>query len=480
MSYLVHVFLPLNLNVEELTKKMPTTGIENFKIEKLKFIISEILTIPANNKDLPIEDGFIPVNATILRRKIRNAKQYLDYLVEAGVLECDNRYINGEKSRGYKFAQGYDLLKCEEIDDYFIHNWHHKSKKKKPSQKGYNHLYRWFKKDALKIDFQSAQDFILAEYYRKKDYPELWESHIKWDKVLKKEVVKYKNPLTQYTSSFINISRLAQGDYNPFVDKNVHRFHSNITNLKKELRNFLTYNGEPLVSLDLKNSQPYDSILLLDKDFWSENTSITTKPNYSNYITTTTYPSPIMLSKVFETLDNTDVQLYKELVTNGTLYEFFGEKLFQDYGIEEKDRGKLKTMMFTVLFTGKNNTSLSKKVFKKYFPSVNLIFDTIKNKKKEQLPLMLQRIESELILKRICKRISKERPSVPLYTIHDSVSTTVSNKDYVEQIMLEECIKMIGEKPTILPEYWDSKKITSTSIGENTKFIYEITENKPK
>src|ERR1035437_9856543 len=110
MSYLVHVFLPLNLNVEELTKKMPTTGIENFKIEKLKFIISEILTIPANNKDLPIEDGFIPVNATILRRKIRNAKQYLDYLVEAGVLECDNRYINGEKSRGYKFAQGYDLL----------------------------------------------------------------------------------------------------------------------------------------------------------------------------------------------------------------------------------------------------------------------------------------------------------------------------------------------------------------------------------
>ncbi|MFR1445798.1 hypothetical protein ACLUYJ_19770, partial [Acinetobacter baumannii] len=47
-----------------------------------------------------------------------------------------------------------------------------------------------------------------------------------------------------------------------------HRFYNPISNLKRELRNYLTYEGKGLVSIDIKNSQPYFSILLHQPAFW--------------------------------------------------------------------------------------------------------------------------------------------------------------------------------------------------------------------
>jgi hypothetical protein len=52
------------------------------------------------------------------------------------------------------------------------------------------------------------------------------------------------------------------------VDPNVHRFHSNLTCMKSIYRNLLTYDGQKLVSIDIKNSQPYLSTKLLDPKFW--------------------------------------------------------------------------------------------------------------------------------------------------------------------------------------------------------------------
>jgi len=50
------------------------------------------------------------------------------------------------------------------------------------------------------------------------------------------------------------------------VDSTAGRLHTNLTNLKSDLRNYLTYDGKTLVAVDIRNSQPYLSLALFRKD----------------------------------------------------------------------------------------------------------------------------------------------------------------------------------------------------------------------
>ena len=70
------------------------------------------------------------------------------------------------------------------------------------------------------------------------------------------------------------------------------------------------------------------------------------------------------------------------------------------------------------------------------------------------LAVLLQRIESYLVLEIICKRIALERPKLPIYTIHDSIVTTIGNEEYVKSIMVEMLKSYIGHEPKLKFEYW--------------------------
>ena len=84
------------------------------------------------------------------------------------------------------------------------------------------------------------------------------------------------------------------------------------------------------------------------------------------------------------------------------------------------------------------------------------MFPLIKKLDKTNLPRLLQRIESHLILLVISKRISRERPDLPIFTIHDSIVTTEGNEDYVQQVMAEELEKAIGFSQKFSIEEWDT------------------------
>ena len=59
-----------------------------------------------------------------------------------------------------------------------------------------------------------------------------------------------------------------------------------------------------------------------------------------------------------------------------------------------------------------------------------------------------------MVLDRICKRIALERPFLPIFTIYDSVITTVGNERYVEAVMIEDLALCIGLEPRLKIEYW--------------------------
>lgn len=87
---------------------------------------------------------------------------------------------------------------------------------------------------------------------------------------------------------------------------------------------------------------------------------------------------------------------------------------------------------------------------------------------KRNLPIILQRIESHLILKVITKRIVRERPAIPMFTIHDSIVTTSGNEGYVQAIITQEMEKAVSFGPRLQVERWVSENL---HFGDGTSFI---------
>jgi hypothetical protein len=109
---------------------------------------------------------------------------------------------------------------------------------------------------------------------------------------------------------------------------------------------------------------------------------------------------------------------------------------------------------------------LPKRLFKKIFPSVSKVLEDYKYGDNRFLAILLQQIESTLILKHIVPRIASERPDLPIFTIHDSVVTLAGDEGYVEQVMREEIMRLTGLKPKFGIERWEPQIQSEESVTE--------------
>jgi hypothetical protein len=256
------------------------------------------------------------------------------------------------------------------------------------------------------------------------------------------------------------INKIADKKFYYNVDNNIGRFHSNLTNLNKELRNFITYKGQQLVNVDIKNSQPLLSTLLLDTEFYNPNSlcNITTIPGYKLLLSNTYYSytsTTIMVVKTLKQSYNQDINTYIEFVNSGSFYQKIFTLLYPD---EPFEKDKVKTMIFMIFFS--NNRYMGqpeaepKRRFKQMFPLTYEVFRILKLCDHTALSRILQRIESNLMIQNIVPRISREKPDLPIFTIHDSVVTTVGNENYVAAVIREEIKKDTGLDAKIGVEYW--------------------------
>ncbi len=130
--------------------------------------------------------------------------------------------------------------------------------------------------------------------------------------------------------------------------------------------------------------------------------------------------------------------------------------------------------------------------FKRHFGGIYKLFtyiqmqtDMTKNKTRNYLPIILQKIESFLMLDVVCKTISELHPELPLLTVHDSIITTKGNEAIVENLMRCKIYKWMGYEPLVktkelLPSNLEAvkvgnKKIVNTCTGELFDSIEEIT-----
>lgn len=277
-----------------------------------------------------------------------------------------------------------------------------------------------------------------------------------------------KDPQAQYQSALCNIIALENKEYKAQIDSNVHRLHSAITNMQKDYRNFLKYDGQELTAIDISNSQPFLLCILFNPDFWDKDSDA--------YINIGHLPEniqklfrPSLVSEIKKHIAATSVTEFQEYIREasaGNLYEFMQSEINNP----EIDRSRVKTMILITFFSDnryisqKTEDAALKRRFRALFPKIYELIALCKRSRKNRFACLLQSVESEIILHRCCKRIWDEGGhNVPVFTIHDSIATTAENVGFVRNIMNEELTKAAGVHPSFKTELWSESNLMTNN-----------------
>lgn len=322
-------------------------------------------------------NGFYLLSMEVLETIISKAKrlEIIRYLTDIGLIEVNHDYKKNSHSKGYRLTDKANATRWiqHKVQDrllvYKLDKWqqriHIESKKKIAKKKGgYQASYYWL--SCLKIDFDNSIKYI--EQFEPKKY----------------DAYKYQ------IESIKNKKRFA------IIDDNG-RFHHNLTNLKKELRTFLTIDNQSLIGLDIVNSQAtFLGLWLRDKG--------------------------VAVDEVNE---------YLKYCANGNIYEYINEKTFED----KDSRDVFKKKLFASTFFGKvrnMDTSVALK-FKNKFPAITQTIKDLKNKYgSNYIANNLQSQEAKFVFDCIDYIKTNIGNEVPLISLHDAIYTTLSNIDDVE------------------------------------------------
>ena len=175
------------------------------------------------------------------------------------------------------------------------------------------------------------------------------------------------------------------------------------------------------------------------------------------YNTISMLPS-IMFPETSTSPVNTNVSGFTNLCEKGLLYEYIEQHALSLDSSNKLTRQQVKAAVFQMMFTSNNfigqKGAESKRIFKELFPVEYEIFASIKRKDKTNLPILLQKTESKLMFERVVPRIQMELPNAPIFTIHDSIVTTIGNEDYVAMVMQQELSKALGLNGKTDIKYW--------------------------
>lgn len=361
-----------------------------------------------------------------IKKLVPQGDRYLHELINLQIIQRSGNAVKGKTSYQYSFTPEYFSkfitlpLNNQKLINRILKAHEQKNKAISNSIRGYSEQVKYLK--LMTID-KKFNDFINATY------------SIETDK---------------YNSVLASATRIVNNDIFYSVDSTAGRFHSNVTNCAKGLRQFLRINGEPLVDIDIKNSQPFLSILLL-----------LNPAKVSGMTKNTTFA---MLLQTLKVPQNKDVSKYISLVVNGQFYEYLMTE-FSKEGLQ-LTRSETKVQVLRILFARnrmpKDETNRkARQIFIDRFPTVHRVFSKIRGHEKgdqftsfKRFAILLQRIESHLMLQVILKRIYKELPGTIAVTIHDSIMTGIltNNVEVVRKILIDEMALFVGFRPQIKVE----------------------------
>jgi hypothetical protein len=409
--------IPENINNELKTiSELIRPSIKGFSEDNLKEVISMVAC------HIRKDDKAIPLSMVYINRLVPQGQKYLRGLLNLGIMRRSGQYIPKKVCYKYDFA-----LRCKS-----------------------RYVFSPLKNTRLILRIEKVWSELQIEASKS-----IWgySGQVKYLKQLtladgwREFAETYKANTHQYNCILSSAMRIVNGDIFYSIDPTEGRFHSNITNMKRELRSFLRINGEPLTNVDIKNSQPYLSTIIL------------TYPSKISWLTKN--PAFSMLLQTLKVSLTEDVKKYIYLVVSGQFYEYLMKEFFKEGLVLTRKETKLQVLRILFARNRLPKDLINRKarqIFIRNFPTVHRIFSKVRGRDQgtkfensNRFAILLARIESYLMLEVIMKRINKELPKVIALTIHDSVMTGIltSDVDGVRKIMTEALNEFVGSAPKI-------------------------------
>ncbi len=358
---------------------------------------------------------------TYIKKLVPQGDKYLKALIDLRIIERSGNAIKGKASYKYQFSQEY-------YSKYVSKPLQNEKLKRRIKT-----VWSQIKKEKAKTTWGKSEQI---KFLKNLEIDSAW-----------KEYTASITNIEQFNSVTASARRIENGDIFYSIDSTSQRFHSNVTNMKKDLRPFLRVQNEPLVNIDIKNSQPYLSTIIL------------TNPGKASMLTNNRAFS--ILLQNLKVSHNEDVKKYIYLVVYGKLYEYLMQE-FSKAGIR-LTRTDTKIQVLRILFA-RNRTPKDERnkkcrsIFREHFPTVHKIFSKVRGSDRgdkfqnfKRFAILLQRIEAYLMLEVVLKRISRELPDTIAITIHDSIMTGVltNNVKAVKNIISEELKNFVNYPPKI-------------------------------
>lgn len=138
--------------------------------------------------------------------------------------------------------------------------------------------------------------------------------------------------------------------------------------------------------------------------------------------------------------------------------KFIDFRFIKELGIKcvtvyDTERELMKSVFIKTMFCRNNSNDDFYLKFKEKKPHFINLLELLKEKEHKDLSRLLQNIESECIIDFTTKKITEKHPEMPLFTIHDSIATTVV-AEILKKEMTEYIFEFTGFVPRIGEEKW--------------------------
>lgn len=222
---------------------------------------------------------------------------------------------------------------------------------------------------------------------------------------------------TPYKSLVEYVDLIKDGDIFFEIGPNSGRLYTTITNIKRELRPLIKWNGKQLTYTDIANSQP----LLL-----------------SSLLITITQQHNNNQPTHYTTLLFDEVRVIQKLCEDGQFYEPILEYVNKRRK-RKIDRNLLKKQALQVFSakTRDESTCIYTEYFNKHYPHMMEFIRAYKAKNGyKSIINQLQTMEADLIIHQICSELMVEHPHIPLFTVHDAIGTLPEYMPTVKEKLL--------------------------------------------
>jgi hypothetical protein len=459
-----------------------TTAIEQENLKNTAYYILNALSrYRYDGRALKAFDksGYLPMNADLLKMNCDSRyHRVIDVLLNEQVMERESKTYGPGRSRRFRLSKDMELSPqifkelSGTVRGRYLRHQAAKQVEHKQNVHSLSHLTKWLEGARLTARVDELHQFIELSFSEtrgliaRSGHPDEMRAEL-----LGRAALRVNHQLD-------SIRRLLEGDFNPSNSGRDERLHTLLTRMKRELRSFLLYEGHPLVSLDIRSSQPYFLLMLMSEEF-NEGTeadllswkSVVSGAGFSDHHLLPLPPSPpthpyphlnsIIPLGVPHSVGKQSVAkpvFPKIRWSEGFYRDFARRRALVEPSKEVIDKTKKEAMwLFFEPKAMKFNTPVFK-AFETHYPLESGIIRAAHGLHPKLLPLMLQRLEARTLLHVVAKSIARKLPNAPLLTIHDSLLTTPEYAARVLSMMSAGLKSYVGVVPGIEEKLMTAEK----------------------